>query len=159
MDLIFRRAGFVTVLAIACLAAWWRFQLPGLQWSLFAITLGWLGFRFFFILDLVMSLLLRNFLLAALVVAFYAVLTGRVLASSLGVMNLFWHEDMATRFAAALFSTLFFGLIFLATFYADPEKEATQGRLKSYLRNRRTLFDIVRVTLKWIRTTFRSIWE
>ena len=40
---------------------------------------------------------------------------------------------MATRFTAALFSTLFFGLMFLAAFYSDPDKEATQGRLKSYL--------------------------
>jgi hypothetical protein len=129
------------VLLIAPAVIWWFFRLPGLQAFLFGLTLVWLAYRLILMLDLIIEFLINNALLAIIITLFYTLLIGQT-ASSYGIMYLFWHEDLATRLFAAFFSTLFFAMIFIAVFYADPGKNRTRDRMRGYLSDRRNLIQI-----------------
>jgi len=152
-----RRYSALVILSIVSLAWWRMYGLSSLQSFLFCMAVVWLGFQFFFILDIVAAFAYTNVLLAILVVLFYSMLSG-LTASSLGVMNLFWHEDLTTRIAAAFFSTVFFALMFLAAFLTDPRKLETQQRLLRYLNDKRTLTQIIAENVQWSRKLVRLVW-
>ncbi|MGE3818327.1 MAG: hypothetical protein AB7I30_02740, partial [Isosphaeraceae bacterium] len=151
----YRASRYATVL-LGSLAAWLSFDLATAQKLIFILTLGWIVFRIFFVSDLIGRFVVGNLVVVSLIVGFYAMLVG-LLGSTYGVMNLFWHQDLAARIVAAFFSTLFFALMFLIAFYADPNREATRDRLKAYLEDDRSLTQIVKDNVEAFRGAIHSV--
>lgn len=143
-------------LLVAPILAWFSLDLMTAQKVIFVMALAWIVFRVFFLSDMIARFVVGNLVVMIFIVGFYAMLVGMA-GSSYGVMKLFWHEDLATRIAAAFFSTLFFGLMFLLAFYSDPNRKATRDRLTAYLQDKRTPHEMFRDAVISGRKMVRSV--